>query len=320
MVGTSCSYEKPDVSDSSTNSGVKGVSYSDLNPNVVQYLSQKSKLNSEDMKFIFSLPREERVKILERRGWHLIEYKGNSYLDNALNYQLEAEGENVSDYRPVKKKISRNRFMELKKACMEKEKCIPWEQFKSVERWQPSENDSEVFSIIIEQKELQEDARNDHHNSVDFWHLLSLGDPIVVHDGFSPVGHYCHAGIGYVNGPTPMYKHVISSYRGRGVLEQSFTVFNGYDEGALLRVNTSISKRITAQNYAYSKIGYPYNDNWYNKWTTSKFYCSQLVWAAYYWTSPRIDIDATEGFWSHHSVSPDDIYNDGDTYVVQHSW
>ena len=45
---------------------------------------------------------------------------------------------------------------------------------------------------------------------------------------------------------------------------------------------TSVSQEAQAANWAYRQRGKRYNYNYYNPWSRDKFYCSQLVWAAYY--------------------------------------
>lgn len=45
--------------------------------------------------------------------------------------------------------------------------------------------------------------------------------------------------------------------------------------------NTTHAQDATAANWAYGKIGKPYNYNYFDTGTRSRFYCSQLVWAAY---------------------------------------
>ena len=308
----------------SKNAKIGSLSNSAFKDDYVMDLKMKKTLSLKDMKFIFNLPKGEREEILENRVWHLIILKGDSYIDNVLNYQYNATGESADDYGPVKENLKKKKKIEvLKNACMKKEECVPWKEFKNTERWQPSERDGKIFSMALEMKIEDGNYRNDHHNGVNFRRQLQYGDPVLVHDGFAIQGYWRHAGIGYLKKPldsqrcTVLYPYIISSYHNKGVIMQEPEYFNGYDEGVLLRVNAYYTRCIEAQNYAHSKIGYPYNDNWLNKWPTNKYYCSQLVWAAYYWTNPRIDIDATP---NNNWVSPDDIFNDGDTYVVQHSW
>jgi len=44
---------------------------------------------------------------------------------------------------------------------------------------------------------------------------------------------------------------------------------------------TTGAQDVTAANWAYGKIGKPYNYNYLDTGTRAKFYCSQLVWAAF---------------------------------------
>ena len=298
-----------------TADNVKVISYSTITSRSMENLKEKKELSVNDLKFIFSLSKEERSSILKERGWHFIVYKGNSYIDNVLNYQLEK-----------KRDIKPGELREMKEVSMEKEKCIPWEKFKNTERWVPSQNDVMAFSQLLDWDFSKDNVRTVPHNSVDYRHLLQYGDPVLVHNGFAVQGYWRHAGIGYLsrvpfNGESSkcvrLYPYIISSYNSTGVVVQEPEVFNEYDEGVLLRVNAYYIRCKAAQEYAFSKVGYPYNNNWLNKWPENKFYCSQIVWASYFWTTPRIDIDGTP---NNNWVSPDDIFNDGDTYVVQRSW
>jgi len=309
-----CSNENPMGLDTTENN-VKPLSYSKITPENMQNLKGKNSLNVDDINFIFSLSRTEREEILKERDWHLLVYQGNSYIDNVLNYQLEN-----------KANIKSKELEEIKKACLEKEKCIPWEKFNNTERWIPSENDVMAFSMSLNLDFSKDSVRNDHQNACDYEHFLSQGDPVVVHDGASIQGWWRHGGIGYVliMPGLRLWRRVISAYGDRGVIPESYEIYNkNYDKGALLSVNTTWTKKLTAQNYACSKIGYPYNHNWGWKWDTNRYYCFSIIWAAYYRTSPRVDIDATNHWWipwSYNSVSGDDIYNDGNTYVVKESW
>ncbi len=52
---------------------------------------------------------------------------------------------------------------------------------------------------------------------------------------------------------------------------------------------SSLQKRKAAADWASSQVGKPYNWNFFNKWDTSRYYCSQLVWRA--WLTQGNDID-----------------------------
>ncbi|ASA76820.1 YiiX/YebB-like N1pC/P60 family cysteine hydrolase [Thermococcus sp. 5-4] len=95
-----------------------------------------------------------------------------------------------------------------------------------------------------------------------------------------------------------------------------------YDEVALLRVSTSGEVKANAVAFAIAQLGKPYD---FAVWTKQvygdRYYCSELVWAAYI-AAGGPDIDAHPHFsWSYlWGVAPQEIYDDGDTHVVyQHS-
>ena len=76
---------------------------------------------------------------------------------------------------------------------------------------------------------------------------------------------------------------------------------------------TSIYTYRTAAEFAESKVGLPYNKNFFNKKTTSKYYCSQLVWQA--WLAAGIDIE--KGTVPNGMITPADIVNSSNTYIFR---
>ena len=91
-----------------------------------------------------------------------------------------------------------------------------------------------------------------------------------------------------------------------------------YDTVAVLRVSTSDAIRQAAVNFALQQLGKPYDWAWYTKHVYGdKYYCSELVWAAYKAVGGP-DIDANPGFtWKYlYGVAPQEVYDDGDTYVI----
>lgn len=68
-----------------------------------------------------------------------------------------------------------------------------------------------------------------------------------------------------------------------------------------------------AASYAASQVGKPYNWNFFDKNTTARFYCSQLVWHA--WLSAGIDVEA--GSFPNAVVAPADLIDSSNTYVVR---
>ena len=90
----------------------------------------------------------------------------------------------------------------------------------------------------------------------------------------------------------------------------------GWKAGALLirpkNISSSVNPYRTAAQFAESKVGLPYNKNFFNKKTTSKYYCSQLVWQA--WLAAGIDIE--KGTVPNGMITPADIVNSSNTYIV----
>ncbi|ASI99248.1 YiiX/YebB-like N1pC/P60 family cysteine hydrolase [Thermococcus celer] len=91
-----------------------------------------------------------------------------------------------------------------------------------------------------------------------------------------------------------------------------------YDTVAVLRVNTNDVVRQNAVYFAYQQLGKPYDWGWWTKEVYGdSYYCSELVWAAYK-AAGGPDIDANPGWsWKYlDGVAPQEIYDDGDTYVI----
>jgi len=80
---------------------------------------------------------------------------------------------------------------------------------------------------------------------------------------------------------------VVSLYK-VGTLTFVFDWFNSHYEWS----DAPRADRLKARDFARSKLGLPYNFNVLNKWATDSYYCSQLVWASWYETDHKYDIDA----------------------------
>lgn len=67
----------------------------------------------------------------------------------------------------------------------------------------------------------------------------------------------------------------------------------------------------------YKKIAYwtAYNINFFNKGTTSKFYCSQLVWRS--WKNQGFEVDRMN-LGNYEPVSPAELVGGSGTYVFYH--
>lgn len=90
----------------------------------------------------------------------------------------------------------------------------------------------------------------------------------------------------------------------------------GTRSGSLLvrPYGASSSQYTTAASFAAGKVGLPYNWNFFNKTTTSRYYCSQLVWQA--WLSAGINTET--GSIPNAIIAPADLVNSSNTYIVTH--
>lgn len=136
------------------------------------------------------------------------------------------------------------------------------------------------------------------------------GDILLVHDGWVPWGYFRHAGM-YDNDFRATDRLTIyTSQPGVGVSRVSEDVFrNHYDVQSGFWDPDSWPAGYNATVYAYIQSDVqpkPYNYAIWNKWDTTKFYCSSLVWRAYY--NNGVDIDFDGGG----AVLPDDIAADAD--------
>jgi len=56
-------------------------------------------------------------------------------------------------------------------------------------------------------------------------------------------------------------------------------------------IPASAQEAQTAVAYARSQIGKPFNWGFLNKFNTEAYYCSSLVWRAWYSVNPKYDLD-----------------------------
>jgi uncharacterized protein YycO len=131
-------------------------------------------------------------------------------------------------------------------------------------------------------------------------------------------GHWTHTAIYIGNG-------YIVEANADGVEINPVTNVHGADEAAIYRVYTSSSVKQAAVNFAIQQVGKPYD----YKWLTyiggkevygDSYYCSELAWAAYL-AAGGPDIDANPGWsWTYgYNVAPQEVADDGDTYLVAFS-
>ncbi len=75
---------------------------------------------------------------------------------------------------------------------------------------------------------------------------------------------------------------------------------------------TSISQDAAAANWCHEKIGCPYNFNYLNVSTRTKFYCSHLIWASF-WDLYGIDLNADS---LGKIITPMELVNTDNTSII----
>jgi hypothetical protein len=129
------------------------------------------------------------------------------------------------------------------------------------------------------------------------------GDIVVVTDPTSITGH---AGIFDSRYYSNIYSHAVLSANITpvdGVQREQCLKYRTYDRAYALWVPSEYNHRVSARNFAYGKLGKPYN-LLAAKTDMRSFYCSKLVWAAWRYTS-GLNLDADGGHW----VWPIDLVN-----------
>lgn len=100
---------------------------------------------------------------------------------------------------------------------------------------------------------------------------------------------------------------------GGGVVRGSNRWWESKSQAYGVSVNsTTMAQDSTAANWAYAQIGKPYNLDFFNVNTRSKFYCSQLVWAAF---KDNFGIDLNTGAWGA-AIHPMELVDTPLTYLV----
>jgi uncharacterized protein YycO len=132
------------------------------------------------------------------------------------------------------------------------------------------------------------------------------GDIVVVRTGAGSLGHagmFCQARYSGLNSYAMISSNVSPKW---GVQYETCQYYRTYEEAWGLRVKgMGYSNRLTARKWAEAQLGKPYGPTPI-KTDKSSFYCSQLMWAAWYWTY-KVDIDGNGGT----VVLPMDIVIDG---------
>ncbi len=136
------------------------------------------------------------------------------------------------------------------------------------------------------------------------------GDFLLGHNGWRPWGYWNHAAMWDAYHGNSKTLHA-RGY-GWGVRHDASNWFRThYRKAAVMGVWTSAYVRYSAGWYARAQVGEPYTI-WTSKTNQSRWYCSKLVWASYYWRSGRaIDLDSNGGYW----VTPNNLWYSGWTYI-----
>jgi uncharacterized protein YycO len=283
-------------------------------------LSIKERLTADDVSCLKSLPREERREVLTARGWReiVIPDRYESYQDlvsvgtitTAYQEALKASGNGVAENELLTQsgqmKSQEETLVAVERNCTDKEGYIPFDEFKTEERWAPSAKDLRRNHDVIGGW----GTSPGDGNNCDFGQSVN-GDVVLVKGSGLFPGVFCHAAIvvhsdyvyGFSIGPD-----------GSGVWWNPRGELDDYSHASIQRVSTwplSTSRRQTAANYALKQLGKPYNWAFNMKYITSAFYCSQLCWASYYWPSPwyyALDIDGVPDPVDLGTVSPDALW------------
>ncbi|NJE11239.1 YiiX/YebB-like N1pC/P60 family cysteine hydrolase [Thermococcus sp. MAR1] len=182
-----------------------------------------------------------------------------------------------------------------------------------------------ILGLLFLAAMLNPVAASSSKGEANYWHPypwnLVPGDIVIGHnpssDKYIP-GYWTHTGIiAYYDSYYGEWVVIEAWESGiRMVLLSDF--LKRYDTVAVLRVATSDYVRQNAVYFAYQQLGKPYDWGWWTKQVYGdSYYCSELVWAAYM-AAGGPDIDANPGWtWTYlNGVAPQEVYDDGDTYVI----
>jgi uncharacterized protein YycO len=136
---------------------------------------------------------------------------------------------------------------------------------------------------------------------------LQAGDIILGGNPGGSYGRYTHAGF-YIGDD-----QVMDMYTSDGVYVASIEAYRDYTWVAVLRVNTSPEIRAAATNYVKQQVGTPFFIL-APKTDDGLWYCSKLVWYAYY--RYGIDLDA---FHNSYWIVPDAILHSPKTTLISFS-
>ncbi|MCS1351038.1 YiiX/YebB-like N1pC/P60 family cysteine hydrolase [Mechercharimyces sp. CAU 1602] len=163
--------------------------------------------------------------------------------------------------------------------------------------------DPQDFQEYVKDKGLSsEEAENQLHSN----RVGTKGDIVVTLSGTSGGSAWAggHAGVVQSNNYYVTESFGIGSKKGVQRRTNNWKARYSHVRGLWVRGADGADYSYAAA-YSKAKIGKPYNYNFYNKTTTSRFYCSQLAWRS--WKNRGFELDNGGAVW------PVNLINDGDT-------
>lgn len=146
---------------------------------------------------------------------------------------------------------------------------------------------------------------------------IEIGDILFLHVGLADSllpGYWSHIGLVINKANDTLY---VAESTTKGV--HALTLGEFIDGGRISvakPIDTSTESKQIVANYVKSKIGLSYDFNIFTKQVdNNKYYCSELIWAAY--QQIGLDIDSKPGFFikSFFAVAPQEIFMDEDLIV-----
>lgn len=187
---------------------------------------------------------------------------------------------------------------------------ITWEEFQNHPR--RAFTDEEVTGLqkaaeerkkVVEHGPAMSDSFGNPTGSNTFDYSTALwGDILLLHEGWVVWGYYRHAGM-YDKDRVPPLDPIIEASSDAGiVLYASEYKFQHYDQQVGFKIQpgfgaVAIQANLNARSHLYK----PYSWDFWHKERTDTFYCSSLLWRAYYDAGMDIDYDGGG------LVTPDDI-------------
>jgi len=138
-------------------------------------------------------------------------------------------------------------------------------------------------------------------------------------------GYWDH--VGMIVGWSDYYNDwlVVEAEPSTGVHVTTFSTFlTRYETVAIERVAVSDAIKEAAVQFALAQVGKSYNWDFFSKPKVydDKYYCSQLVWAAYMAASNgQVNLDPNPSWsWEYgYAVAPTEVYDSNWTYVVYYN-